>query len=262
MSLFELEIPPPVDMHCHLSDAGGYRAAEPGALMLAVTNEPATWGTMHRNSRAPNVAWALGLHPCELRRGDERLSKLVEAMRDAVAIGEIGLDYSRRAHCGPAEQRSTLDHILSRPEAQDRLITLHSVGASNDIVAAVATHGTLGAILHWFLGSPSEVDAAVEANVYFSVNASMARSQRGRAALAEMPPNRVLAETDAPFTKVGKTTARPGQVDSVERSLARLWETDADDVRQRLWDNLGALQSRVNVTAFPDSSAGRFTAKR
>ena len=250
MTLFDQNLPAAVDMHCHLSDCGGYRSAIEGALILSVTNDPKSWLAMHKQSNPGNITWAIGLHPCTLTSGDRRLSVMIEAMKGAPAIGEIGLDYSPRARCSPVEQRRVLDQVLSRPEAKDRVVTLHSLGAAADIIAAVSSHGVKGAVLHWFLGSPAEIDAAIAADVYFSVNSSMVRSHRGRAALREMPPNRVLAETDAPFTRVGKTAARPGQVDSIERSLARLWDVDPMDIRRRLWTNLNALQSRLDVALF------------
>ena len=250
MTLFGEDLPAAVDMHCHLSDSGGYRSAESGVLLLAVTNDPMSWSVMHKQSHQDNVTWALGLHPCALSSDDRRLPVMIEAMKSAQAIGEVGLDYTPRARCSAVDQRRALDQILSRPEAKDRIVTLHSLSATADIVAAVSNHGVRGAVLHWFLGSPADIDDAITADIYFSVNSSMVRSRRGRVALNEMPPNRVLAETDAPFTNVGKAPARPGQVGPIEQNLAQLWDTDPADVRRRLWSNLAALQGRLNVAPF------------
>lgn len=250
MTLFDQELPAAVDMHCHLAESGGYSSAESSSLILAVTNNPTSWYVMHERSRHANVTWALGLHPCTLSSNDHQLPVMIEAMKGAQAIGEVGLDYSQRAHCSASEQRRALDKILSQPEAKNRIVTLHSLNATADIVAAVSTHGVRGAVLHWFLGSTADVDAAIDADAYFSVNTSMVRSRRGRTALDEMPPNRVLAETDAPFTKVGNKPARPGQVSPIEKRLAQLWGTDPTDVRRRLWANLNALQERLEVVPF------------
>lgn len=250
MTLFDQELPAAVDMHCHLSESGGYRSAEPGAFLLAVTNDPTAWHTLHGNPGYPNVTWAVGLHPCTLTRDDHRLPAMIKAMRDAPAIGEIGLDYSQNSRCSAVEQRRILDQMLSRPEAKDRVVTLHSRSATTDVVAAVSTHRVRGAVLHWFLGSPADIEAAIVADAFFSVNIAMARSRRGQAALSEMPPNRVLTETDAPFAMIGNKAVRPGQVGSIERTLARLWSTDPTDIRRRLWSNLEALQSRLNSTLF------------
>ena len=69
MTLFGHDLPAAVDMHCHLSDSGGYRSAEPGVLLLAVTNDPMSWSVMHKQSPQSNVTWALGLHPvCPVER--------------------------------------------------------------------------------------------------------------------------------------------------------------------------------------------------
>jgi TatD DNase family protein len=251
MTLFDVALPPPADLHCHVANAGGYASMTPNSLILAVTNDPASWKAMSTGRVPRNVTWAVGLHPCELRDDDDRLEDLIASVAAADAIGEVGLDYSRRAHGSRVAQRRALGRILATDAAHDKLVTLHSVAATGDIVAALRDHPVAGAVLHWFLGSAADVDAAIELDAFYSVNASMMRSPRGRAAIAEMPPNRVLAETDAPFAQHRSKQTVPGDVDSVERDLARLWSVDPSEVRHRLWHNLSALQSRLNVPPFP-----------
>lgn len=251
MTLFDTQLPPPADLHCHPTDAGGYASIAPDAVILAVTNDPSSWKAMSTGRTPPNVAWAAGLHPCELRDDDARIDDLVNALDRATAIGEVGLDYSRRARAGRATQRHALERILDTDAAQHKLVTLHSVAATHDIVAALRNHPIAGAVLHWFLGTPADIDATIELDTFYSVNVAMFRSERGRSAVAEMPPNRILAETDAPFTKHRSTPTRPGDVEAVERALARLWSVDPTEVRNRLWSNLAALQDRLAAPPFP-----------
>lgn len=78
----------------------------------------------------------------------------------------------------------------------------------------------------------------------FSVNLAMLRSQKGRRLLAALPPDRVLAETDGPYTRSAARTSEPQDIPTVVARLARIWEGDAVDVRQRLIDNLTALFAR------------------
>lgn len=238
-------------MHCHPSNTGGYSSIVAGALVLAVTNHPASWHAMSTAPTPPTVCWAAGLHPCELLDDDRRVAKLLAAIGEAPAIGEVGLDYSQRARSSRMNQRRALDRILASESAQRKVVTLHSVGATSDVIAALRTHNIRGAVLHWFLGSPADVDAAIELDALYSVNVAMFRSKRGRFALDEMPPNRVLAETDAPFAKQGSNPTRPGDVESVERNLARLWGIEWPEVRLRLWSNLATLQSRLDTRLFP-----------
>lgn len=251
MTLFDEPLPPAVDMHCHLADAGGYRTVVPGSLVLAVTNDPAAWQAMARTSKTGGpVVWALGLHPCEQDEDDDRLDVLIEALPNASAVGEIGLDYSFRSSASPASQRRILNAILTRQATKERIVTLHSVQATSDIVQALEDYQLPGAVVHWFLGTTNEVDRLMDAGTYFSVNSAMLRSKRGMATLSEMPPNRVLVETDAPHVKRGATALSAGQVEPVERGLAKIWRISPEETRRRLWQNFQALNSRVSVPLF------------
>jgi len=255
MTLFDDHLPPPADLHCHLAEAGGYGQVPADALILAVTNDPAAWRRLGRRPQLDRVTWAVGLHPRVLRRDDTRVADLLAAIPSARAIGEIGLDYSSGATADGATQRNALDTILSDPETQRRLVTIHSVAAAEDVVVALGEHHVPGAVLHWFLGTPPYLERAIDLDAYFSVNSAMLSSTRGRTAVAAMPPNRVLVETDAPFAKKGKTPLAPGDVAHAEATLARMWYVEPSEVRHRLWDNLQALERRLHVRVFAESVA-------
>ena len=55
--------------------------------------------------------------------------------------------------------------------------------------------------MHWFTGSRSEARRAVALGCYFSVNTEMTRNERGQALVADLPIDRLLTETDGPFTQ-------------------------------------------------------------
>ena len=55
-------------------------------------------------------------------------------------------------------------------------------------------------ILHWFTGNTAELQEAVEKGFYFSVNGAMMASKRAVRLLDLIPKERVLIETDSPFT--------------------------------------------------------------
>jgi Mg-dependent DNase len=73
----------------------------------------------------------------------------------------------------------------------------------------------------------------------------MARSEKGRALIAEVPRERVLTETDGPFVKVGPSasaaTAVPADVQRVLPELAHLWSVDAAEARDIVYRNFSAL---------------------
>lgn len=131
----------PVDFHCHLDAAGGYRALrsetslfDGRTAVVAVTNRPTDWQQMTRAESPPEVCWALGLHPAASQ--DERdVAALLRHAPDAEAIGEVGLDYSTRSTMPRTEQRRTLSRLLSDEHVRRRLVSIHSVQASVDVVA-------------------------------------------------------------------------------------------------------------------------------
>ena len=57
---------------------------------------------------------------------------------------------------------------------------------------------------------------------YFSINASMLESERHMTMVTSIPLDRVLTETDGPFTKTGDRAFRPSDVAVVVEALGRL----------------------------------------
>jgi len=249
MTLFDGHMPPPVDLHCHLAEAGGYKQIAAKALVVAVTNDPTAWRMLSRDAH-DRVTWAIGLHPRVVRRDDTRAGDLIRAIPLAGAVGEIGLDYTTATAADKTTQRKVLHAILADLETQRRLVTIHSVSATTDVVSALGDRHVPGAVLHWFLGSSRDLERAIDHDAYFSINSAMLASRRGRMTAEQMPPNRVLAETDAPYTKRGKIPLAPGDVAHAESILARMWQIEPREVRHRLWENLSALQKRLPTKPF------------
>jgi TatD DNase family protein len=88
-------------------------------------------------------------------------------------------------------------------------------------------------VLHWFTGSIAEARRAVDLGCYFSINAQMADSPRTGKIVEGLPSDRILTETDGPFTKTGGRPSRPTDAaDSLlalanvrKQSLARVQES-------------------------------------
>lgn len=246
---------PLVDFHCHLTEAGGYAAlpAATGSLfdspvaVVSVTNRPVDWRAMVRSIGRHPVAWGLGLHP-ELVHDAKAVKQFVDALPSAEVIGEVGLDYSAQARATEAAQRRTFDAVLGAPEAARRLVSIHSRGATRDVVAALRGHDVPGAVLHWFLGAAAEIDEAVDLDVFFSVNQAMLSRTHGKGVVAALPPNRVVLETDAPYGGPAGRPSAPGHLDHVVAGLGRVWHRPVDEVRALVESNQRHLLARVDVT--------------
>ena len=122
-------------------------------------------------------------------------------------------------------------------QSGDKVLTVHSRRAAPDVIALLSGIKAR-VILHWFTGTPRELDDAIVRGFFFSVNSAMLRSEKGRALVARMPRERVLTETDGPFVRDGDHPAAPPTVRTTIGSLAKLWHAKPEDVQASVLGNL------------------------
>ncbi|MBM0169529.1 Qat anti-phage system TatD family nuclease QatD [Altererythrobacter sp. C41] len=208
-----------IDFHCHLDlypdpqeVLRGIDAR--GTYVLAVTTTPKAWrGTKKLVGERKRVRVALGLHPEVVGQRHQEVALLCGLMPESRYVGEIGLD-------GSLQHKSTLDlqqKVFTRILAESarlggRIMTIHSRGAATAVLDALESEPRAGVpILHWFSGTKSELDRAIALGCWFSVGPAMMRSSKGRELASLMPLDRMLTETDAPFTKSGPAPLMPWQ---------------------------------------------------
>lgn len=256
-------LPPLIDFHCHLSRSGGLAVLDrsiqqtlttedPPPRIMAVTNTPGEWRTLSKIAHSDRLLWGVGLHPAE-RHTNTALAEFHRALPQADAVGEVGLDF-RRAMTAPDEQCRRLQDIFDHLNGQRKIVSLHSAGAgAASAVLDCLTHRDLpAAILHWFLAPESVIDRAVDLDLFFSVNQVMLQSQRGRYAVAVMPPNRVLLETDAPFgvARKGTPVNVMAALEAALTALARIWRLPKALAREQVVLNQDLIVGRSAVTGW------------
>lgn len=243
-----------IDFHCHLDLYPNARdvvreAVARECYILAVTTTPLAWeGTRRLIGDAPRIRLAAGLHPelvRERHREVERLCALVPRTR---YVGEVGLDGSPPHRASMPDQRRVLSRVLRACEdAGGRVLSLHSRGAANGVLDGLEEHPKAGIpVLHWFSGSHADLRRAIAMGAWFSVGPAMLRGERGQGLARLMPRDRVLPETDGPFTRSGECPMMPWESAGVEQTLADLWKSPAADVARSLAGNLRCLVGLAN----------------
>jgi len=230
------------DMHCHVDlypDPVQIArvAAQDNVWVLAVTTTPKAWtGTKQRLSNFRNVEVALGLHP-ELAhvRGAE-ISFWESLLPKAPYVGEIGLDGSSQYRDHRQIQLKIFQRILTGcKEAGGKVLTIHSRGAATEVLETLEKSPGCGlAILHWFTGTKSELDAAKRLGCWYSVGPAQLRSTSGAQRVAAMPRSRVVLETDGPFAKYQNRALRPSDVIDAIEVIAGLWGISSDEARSQV----------------------------
>lgn len=242
-----------VDFHCHLDlfpdHSAAIEAAEAaGIYTLTVTTTPKAWPRNRELTESKRfVRAALGLHPQLVA---ERSGELVEWKRylpETRYIGEVGLDAGPRFYKSLDEQKHVFRTILECcAEYGNKILTVHSIRSATatlDMIDAYLPSDRGRVVLHWFTGSRAEAMRAVRLGCYFSINAQMMRSERSCAIVKELPVNRLLTETDGPFTKTGSLPSQPSDVHLAVSSIAAVLGSDPQSVSKVIQDNLKALVS-------------------
>ena len=240
-----------VDFHCHLDlypdHAVAVRDAEAaGVFTLAVTTTPRAWPRNHELAqRTKHVRAALGLHPQLVAERENEIELWDRYLAEARYIGEVGLDAGPRFFKSLDAQKRVFQHVLQRcAQAGGKVITVHSIRSAKAVLDLVETHlpperGKI--VLHWFTGTKSEVKRALELGCYFSINAGMLSNERHAPMVQAIPLDRMLTETDGPFTRTGDRPSQPSDVVSVVEKLGRLHGLPASDIASLIRNNLRTL---------------------
>ena len=220
-----------VDFHCHLDlypdHVAAVRDAEAaGVFTLAVTTTPRAWPRNQELTRHTKyVRAALGLHPQLVAEREREIELWERHLAETRYVGEVGLDAGPRFFKSLDAQRRVFQHVLRRcAQAGGKIITVHSIRSAKSVLDLIEAHlppGRGKIVLHWFTGTKSEAKRAVELGCYFSINAGMLGNERHAPMVQAIPLDRMLTETDGPFTRTGDRPSQPTDVASHVRDNLR-----------------------------------------
>lgn len=245
-----------VDFHCHLDlypdpDAAFADADNAGVYTLTVTTTPKAWPrNLALTKKTHHVRAALGLHPQLVATRSSEISLWDNYLSEARYVGEVGLDAGPRYYTSLDLQKQIFEHVLKRcAKAGGKILTVHSVRTATSVLDLIETHLPPAhgrTVLHWFTGSKTEAKRAADLGCYFSVNAQMLGTDRGRDLVASLPSDRLLTETDGPFTKVDGRPACSADVATTLEMLSKLKATTRAEMAERIRGNLKLLLDSAN----------------
>ena len=254
-----------IDSHCHLDfpdfaaelDAVVARARDAGiARMVTISTRVARHGDLLAiTERFPDVYCSVGTHPHYAHEEpDVTASDLVARARDpkVVAIGEAGLDYHYDNSPREAQERGFRTHIAAARETGLPLV-IHSREADDDmarILEEESGKGAFPAVLHCFTGGRELARRAVALGHYVSFTGILTfkNSAALREIAAELPPDRILIETDAPYLAPGKFRGKrnePAYVVETAKVLAETRDVPFEKIAEQTTANFFHLFSKV-----------------
>jgi TatD DNase family protein len=198
---------------------------------------------------------SVGTHP---HHADEELNVTADDLARiacdpiVVAIGEAGLDYHYDNAPRAAQAEGFRRHIAAARKTQLPLV-IHAREADDDIATILADEmgqGAFPAILHCFSSGPELARRGVELGCYVSFSGILTfkRSDELRAIAAEVPLDRLLVETDAPYLAPVPHRGRrnePAYVAETARVLADVKGMSPDDLASATTDNFFRLFTKI-----------------
>ncbi|WP_426594457.1 TatD family hydrolase [Cellulomonas sp. McL0617] len=128
------------------------------------------------------------------------------------AIGETGLDHFRAGPAGRAVQREAFRAHIALAKELGLALQIHDRDAHDEVVEVLLADGAPDrTVFHCFSGDADLARLAVSQGWYLSFAGpiSFGANETLRAALREVPPSRLLVETDAPYLTVHPFRGRP-----------------------------------------------------
>lgn len=248
-----------VDFHCHLDlypdPVAAISAAEAaGVYTLTVTTTPKAWPrNLALTQRTTRVRAALGLHPQLVGERGSELSLWENYLPEARYVGEVGLDAGPQYYRSLDLQKKVFESILKQcAKAGGKVLTIHSVRAAVAVLDLIEAHlppGRGQAVLHWFTGSKAEARRAIDLGCYFSINAQMLQRDKGRDLVGILPLDRLLTETDGPFTQCGGHPACPADVGDILKKLANLRHIPLEEMTATINRNLKVILSTITESS-------------
>jgi TatD DNase family protein len=263
-----------VDSHCHLdfpalaqeSEAVLARARAGGVqVMQTIGTRLATFGRVRAIAEAnPGVYCSVGVHPHRAAKEtvEDPAPLLAEIEHPKViGIGESGLDYYYE-HAPKDIQAQVFRAHIEAARASGLPLIVHTRDADQDTIAMLReamAAGPFTGVIHCYSSSPELGWQAIELGLYLGIGGILTfrRSDELRATVRELPLDRLLLETDAPYLAPEPFRGQrnePAHVAAVAARLAEIKEVRVGEVERATTANFFRLFAKAQPPA--DAACG------
>lgn len=205
-----------VDSHCHLNfpqlqgrlDEVITAAHDAGVgLMQTICTKMSEFEEIATIARKyDNIYCSVGIHPHEVQNEQVTADELEDIARsnpDVIGIGETGLDFYYEHSPRELQEEQFRIHIEASRRTGLPLI-IHSRDADEEMIRVLEgemARGVFPALLHCFSSGRKLAMKALDMGVYISCSGIITFNKAAelREIIADVPLDRLLVETDAPF---------------------------------------------------------------
>lgn len=185
-----------------------------------------------------------GIHPWKAAYYKGGLEELIPYIEESEIIGEIGLDYLWVEDKSTFDmQRKVFNFILEESIKLNKVITLHTKDAEEEIYEALKKYNYNKAIIHWYSGEMKTLQKFIELGCYFTISVDMGYSEKTNEVLSKIPMDKLLLETDGPkaLEWVNGEYAYPSEIKNVYEKVAKFKGISNTDLLEIVENNVKRL---------------------
>lgn len=202
-----------IDTHCHLDfnqfsadrEKVIFKAHEEGieAIINVGTSLEGSRRSLQLAKEHDSIYAAVGVHPHEAEKFPVDSWMELEGLTQGekvVAVGETGLDYFRNYSSRTSQKELFRRQIKLAIKANLPLI-VHAREADDETLGILKEEGASRGVLHCFSSTAEVARDSLRLGFYISIAGQVTypTARQLREAIGEIPTNRLLIETDAPF---------------------------------------------------------------
>jgi TatD DNase family protein len=255
-----------VDSHCHLDfpdfaaerEAIIARAHEAGVgAMLTIGTRLDEFPAVRAIAESHDAIWcSVGAHPHEAKDHEALLAEELAALTDhpkVVGIGETGLDFHYDLSPRAVQARVFRAHVAAS-RATGLPLVVHAREADRAIAEILEAERPPPGVLHCFASGRELAERALALGFFISISGIVTFRNAGdlRAIVRDLPLDRLLVETDAPYLAPVPYRGRrnePAFVAATAQAVAALRGIAPETLAERTSDNFHRLFTKASRPA-------------
>lgn len=187
---------------------------------LCVTNSPGVFlSCLKLYPETKFIKFALGFHPKEILTNKLSIRDFRQCINRTNYIGEVGVDLSAKFADSEKIQLENFTKVMELAKQYNKLTSIHVRSAENKVIEVIDRIRPQKCIIHWFNGNEEQLNELIKLECYFSLNTHMISSQKKIDIINSIPKDKILIESDGPFTKVNKRIYSPDLLASVYTTI-------------------------------------------
>jgi len=248
------------DSHCHLNlntykkdlravIHRAHAADVTGMMIVGITVEESRQAIAIAK-KFPGCYASVGMHPHDASACTEEDLQILKELAQAPVVkawGEAGLDFNRMHSPRDVQEKWFIRQLETADELELPLI-FHERDSEGRFLEILSAHygsqQRLG-VVHCFSGSAAEMTAYLKMGFYIGITGILTMKTRGetlRSLIGQIPLDRMVIETDAPFLtpapdKNHTRRNEPVFVRTVLYKLAEVLDRDPEALADTLWEN-------------------------